>query len=414
MKGINMDDNHNVTDAELIGFKKRLAIVILAYADYESLEIALATHVRFSVNSGVDIYVLQNGRGTYDCERTYQVAKRYHYLCPDVIHVIDDIPPGIPFESLLTLFCSSRFEKYDYIIKMDDDVLVLTEDWIDKLCVCYLSSLKKYGNELAYVTSLVNNNPYGFSKIIEKSENLSKEYYEKIARVHYVGPDADDPWAPNRVLPKTMIYSGSNGTIWRNSNIARWLHKRTTLLPEEYIKLASGLGYEEVNNKERYSINCILFEKKLWTEEIGNQSKDDEHLLHRYCLRNDKKIIADLSIPMVHLFFFIQRDHCRDMIDDIRLCYTDYLNLEFPISLCSNRLIEIENRLRYLEKNGMQSKDHLDRLGNHLMGSLSNVNTKTQRKPNLISRGMQCLKNYGVIYTIKRAIILFKHKLKSS
>ena len=69
--------------------KKKLAIVILAYADYESLELALATHSKFSVNHGVPIFILQNGRGTYDCERTYAVAKRYQQLFPKIIKVID-------------------------------------------------------------------------------------------------------------------------------------------------------------------------------------------------------------------------------------------------------------------------------------------------------------------------------------
>ena len=53
--------------------KSKLAIVILAYSDYESLELALATHAKFSTQAGIKIYILQNGRGTYDCERTYSV-----------------------------------------------------------------------------------------------------------------------------------------------------------------------------------------------------------------------------------------------------------------------------------------------------------------------------------------------------
>ena len=118
--------------------KNKLAIVILAYADYESLELALASHAKYSAESGVDIYILQNGRGTYDCERTYEVAKRYHYLYPETIFVVDDIRPDIPFKSLKTLFGSKRFKQYDYIIKLDDDVMVLTEDWINKLCACFV------------------------------------------------------------------------------------------------------------------------------------------------------------------------------------------------------------------------------------------------------------------------------------
>ena len=41
--------------------KSKLAIVILAYSDYESLELALATHAKFSTQAGIKIYILQNG-----------------------------------------------------------------------------------------------------------------------------------------------------------------------------------------------------------------------------------------------------------------------------------------------------------------------------------------------------------------
>ena len=333
--------------------KNKLAIVILAYADYESLELALASHAKYSAESGVDIYILQNGRGTYDCERTYEVAKRYHYLYPETIFVVDDIRPDIPFKSLKTLFGSKRFKQYDYIIKLDDDVMVLTEDWINKLCACFVKGKEQYGDDFAYATSLVNNNPYGFKKIIDYSKELQEEYYSKIARRHYVGPDFDYAFGPHRILPKDEIYSGANGTIWRYPYIARWLHEKTTMRPQWYVSFSSKLKTELVNNKERYSINCLLFEKKLWLEELSTvepKSADDEHLLQAYCLKYNKKILADLSIPMIHLFFFSQRNECRDMIDDLRDCYTDYLKLPFPISICSNRLIEIENRLRFTEQ----------------------------------------------------------------
>ena len=338
--------------------KKKLAIVILAYADYESLELALATHSKFSVNHGVPIFILQNGRGTYDCERTYAVAKRYQQLFPKIIKVIDDIRPGIPYYSLKMLFNSERFNKYDYIIKLDDDVLVLTDNWIDKLCSCYVLSKEKYGQGLAYVTSLVNNNPYGFNKIIEYSSELSTEYFLKIAREHVVGPKQ------NKIVSKDMVVSGANGTIWGYPYIARWLHTRTTMKPNEYIKLSEKLMWEEVDNNERYSINCMLFEKSFWSDVYIERENDDEHMCHMYCSNFNKKIIANLNVPMIHLFFFSQRSECKDMLEDIRNIYIDFLKLNFPISICTNRLIELENRLRFLENS--------NKLDNYLKSAFRN------------------------------------------
>ena len=157
----------NSTSLTIEKIKSQTAIVILAFAEYESLELALATHAKFSVESGLPIYILQNGRGTYDTERTYQVGKRYANLFPNTIKVVTHIPAKKPYSAIKKLLHDPVFSGYKYIIKLDDDVMVLTPDWIDKLIGCYIQSSEKAGSDLAYVTSLVNNNPFGFKQIIE-------------------------------------------------------------------------------------------------------------------------------------------------------------------------------------------------------------------------------------------------------
>ena len=149
----------------MIDFKK-IAIVVLCYSDYESLEISLALYSKLT-NPNVDIYLLQNGRGTYDTERTYRVCKRYEKLFPKNIHVVDWIKPGVPHHSIYALLKSELFKKYDYICKVDDDVFPLTSDWVEKLAVCFEDSIQKYGDKLAYVTSLINNNPWGFKQVVD-------------------------------------------------------------------------------------------------------------------------------------------------------------------------------------------------------------------------------------------------------
>ena len=57
----------------------KTAIAILSYSDFESLEISLSLHAKYN-NHNADIFILQNGRGTYDTERTYRIAKRYENL----------------------------------------------------------------------------------------------------------------------------------------------------------------------------------------------------------------------------------------------------------------------------------------------------------------------------------------------
>ena len=48
--------------------------------------------------------------------------------------------------------------------------------------------------------------------------------------------------------------------------------------------------------------------------------------------------------------FFIQREENRTLIPSIKSIYTDFLNCIYPISICDNKLYEIENRLRFIEE----------------------------------------------------------------
>ena len=252
--------------------KSQTAIVILAYAEYESLELALATHAKFTVESGLPIYILQNGRGTYDTERTYSVGKRYANLFPNTIKGVTHIPAQKPYFAIKQLFHDPIFSEYKYIIKLDDDVMVLTSDWVDKLIDCYIQSSEQAGSDLAYVTSLVNNNPFGFKQIIESNEKLSQEYFDCLARPHFIGCAPDDNYNPYRIVSKEAVFGGGFGTIWRLSYVARWLHEKTTMKPQEFIESTQGLKIKEVNAKERYSIR----------EAIDDGSSDDEHMAHVY------------------------------------------------------------------------------------------------------------------------------------
>lgn len=331
--------------------RNKVAVVMLAYADFEAMEIALAAYSKF-IKEGLNFYILQNGRGTYDCERTYKLAKRYEQLFPEIVRVVDWIEPGNPYASIKTLLDSEEFSKYDYICKVDDDVFPLHENWLEKLIECYENSYEKYVNHLGYVTSLVNNNPWGFKETIEIF-NLKEEFFAKIARKHFVGDRCDEIEPYTIVLPNE-IYTGWAGTVWANPYISRWLHKNTTFFPEKFLQLTENLQYKEVNNKQRYSINCMFFEKKFWKQMNLSSNGDDEFMALKYCRDNDLKIIADLSNPFIHLCFFTQREENRDLLPLIRNIYEKFLNLQYPIAVCPNKEYENENRLRFIEQNYMK------------------------------------------------------------
>lgn len=325
--------------------KSKVAVVLLAFADFEALEISLA-NISKTINDGFALFILQNGRGTYDCERTYRVAKRYEQLYPDNIMVIDWIPQGHAYNSIKLLLEAPLMEKYDYICKIDDDVFPLRNNWLDKLIECYDNSKEKYGDSLAYVTGLVNNNPWGFKETVEVC-GLKNEYYSKIARFHMAGSENDSE-EPLVACSKEDIYTGCCGTVWGNPYISRWLHEKTSLQPQKFLSKTKGLGYKNVDETKRYSINVIFFKKELWSDiDIG--SFDDEHMFREYCRRNNKKIIADLSDPFVHICFYTQREENRDLMPKFRSVYEKWLKLPYPISICPNKEYENENRLRFLE-----------------------------------------------------------------
>ena len=76
-------------------------------------------------------------------------------------------------------------------------------------------------------------------------------------------------------------------------------------------------------------------------------NEDNEHNCLMYCYNNGKKIISALNVPLVHLFFFTQREENKDLIPTIRDYYSKVIDSPYPIAICEDKLLE--NRLRYLE-----------------------------------------------------------------
>lgn len=322
----------------------KIAVLMLACRDYEAMELALACHTAYA-QPDVPIFILQNCRGNYDAERTLEVARRYASLFPKSIHVIDHLPPGTPYHNILSVLKSDLFAPFDLICKVDDDAFPITPGWLGNLESCWLSSIQKYGSNLGYVTPLINNNNWGFVETI-KALGLDDEYFSTISRVHRVG--SGDSLNPYRILGPGEIATGANGTIWAYPYIARWLHAHSTLQPDRFIAATRGLPDALVPSKERYSIGCMLFRKELWSA-VDDGGVDDEHMFHQHCSRNNLKIVANMSVPFVHLAFFSQREENRDIVETARVLFEARLGLPFPLSLRQSRLLEIEARLRWLE-----------------------------------------------------------------
>lgn len=323
-----------------------LAVIILACRDYEALELSLACHAKY-LSSNISYFILQNCRGCYDSERTLEVARRYAQLYPRQIFAIEDIDSGTPYHCISALLERPEFAEIEMICKVDEDVFPLTAGWLDALLQCWTEESKQPGPRLAYVTPLVNNNTWGFPQVLD-AMGLREGFFADVAREHRVG--FGNEANPFRVLSRDEIFTGSNGTIWGSAYLARWLHERTTMVPDEYIKATKNLAPVLVPPNERYSIGCILFPKSLWAE-INDGGGDDEDMLHQFCKRETARIVCARNIPFVHMAYFSQREENRDLVEQVRVIYEPRLRLPFPIAMKASRLLEIESRLRWLEAN---------------------------------------------------------------
>jgi hypothetical protein len=319
----------------------RVAIVVLACSDYESLEVSLACHAAY-LPGGVNLFILQNCRGTFDAERTLGVARRYAGLFPGRIHVVTGIQPGPAYHSLAALLASPLLAPYELVCKVDDDAFPIAPGWLEALVACYDVAAAAPGPPLAYVTPLINNNCWGFPETLAVM-NLRDAYFADRARDHVVGP----PRA-SRIVPAGTLDGGSHGTIWAAPHLARWLHERTTLVPDRFIAATLGLEPVAVPGAERYSINCILFRRELWGT-IADGSNDDEHMLHEHCRRTGARIVCARSVPFVHMAYFTQREENRDLVEVTRKVYEPRLGHPFPIAACASRQLDLEARLRWLE-----------------------------------------------------------------
>ncbi|KLI59106.1 hypothetical protein [Brachyspira hyodysenteriae] len=347
-------------------YVEKTAIIVLACWDYESLEIALYMHSRF-MSGNYKIFILMNGWESYDCERTLMVAERYERLYPNNFKVIGPYGAQRAYYGIKDLINSKELENYEYVCKMDDDVFPLTKNWLEKLLDCYDDSYNKYKDNLAYVSSLVNNNPFGFKRII-KNMDLEEEYHKLYARNYFAKKyysdreyNADNLSYDIKNSMETFLVNKKDeikDTVFASpiefAYIARWLHMKTTLQYSEYIARCNTNKYYEADNTQQFSINCILFKKNFWNDIEDKSLKDkwkahDEFYCFDYSRKNNKKIIVS-EIPMVHLSFLVQREENRDLFKVIKTYYEKLFPDVFPISTCQDEKYDLENRLRYIER----------------------------------------------------------------
>lgn len=289
------------------------AVLILTCNDFEALDITIQQVLK-TTPAEVPIYLLSNCYGLQGadvCDDLCRFASRAQY---GRVHWIN---PGRRQPAYFGIRDAIRDQiDAEYILKLDDDVFPVAPGWLENMIACYK---RQDPQTLAYVSALVNNNPYGFSRLAKLP--ALRDAYAKIMPSKHLAGEFVPGYQDFRVAEVGEIDAGGWGTVWQFPHLARWIHTETTLQPERYLELTKELGEAEFDATVRYSINVMLFQRDLW-QTIGNGGSDDEEMFNRYCSANNKRIVIQENVPFVHLYFGPQKRFLIDIIPQVRAAYS--------------------------------------------------------------------------------------------
>lgn len=288
------------------------AVLLLTCNDYEAMEIVVDRILRTTPRQ-VPIYILSNCHGLSGADVCEDMARMTSLARFDRVRWLHPRQRQPAYRSILAAIENDIAETH--IVKFDDDAFPINEGWLEALAETYA---RQDPDRIAYVTGMVNNNPYGFSRLVQLPE-LAERYRQMMDGLHAAGaqiPLYDDL----RIYGHGEAHPGSHGTVWQFPQLARWIHEETTLQPARYTSLISGLGEAQFDPSLRYSINVMYFHRDLWAE-ADNGGSDDEEMLHLYCCHNDKQIVVCENIPFVHLYFGPQKRYLKDLLPLVREVY---------------------------------------------------------------------------------------------
>ena len=333
------------------------ALLILAAYDYEALQITLNT-LNNTIDHAENVVVLLNGKSNFDSENVERVARDWANARKNC-HVVRPLCKGsdafLGIQEILTSF--KPLEHVNFICKIDDDVIPLKHGWIDELETTY-NELKNKGENPFFVTGLINNNAWGFKKIIDIFEK--QEEYLKIS--NYASNSGTG------IVQGGEIADGFCGTIWQYPYISFWTHQWTSLNISEFVKKTSNLEICRIPSDVHFSIGCIYFSKNDWLklEPSIEKTNFDELLIHKYCIKYQKSKWSVLSQPMIHLFYHNQRIPNRVILPEIEKNIRNYFNdpaikikshsIDEKLQLVTSMIYEMKSILDFLIKEQEKSK----------------------------------------------------------
>lgn len=288
------------------------AVLLLTCTDFEAMEIVVDRLLRTTPEQ-VPIYILSNCSGLTGSDVCEDMARIASFANTGRVRWIAPRKRQPAYRGILQAIRKDISETY--IVKFDDDVFPVRDGWLEALAETYA---RQDPERIAYVTGLVNNNPYGFSRLVQLPD-LSETYAAMMDHPHAAGTEIPQ-YDSVQIFEPGEVHPGSHGTVWRLPQLARWIHEETTLQPERYAQMVAGLGETKFDSTVRYSINVMYFHRDLWAK-IDDGTHDDEQLLHIYCTEHDKDIVVREDVPFVHLYFGPQKRYLRDLLPKVREVY---------------------------------------------------------------------------------------------
>ncbi|MEL7090177.1 MAG: glycosyltransferase family A protein [Pseudomonadota bacterium] len=288
------------------------AILILTCNDFEALDITIS-QVLATTPQEVPIYLLSNCHGMPGaeiCEDMCRFTARANYGRVHWLNPMKAQPAFFGIKDAIETEIDA-----DYILKLDDDAFPIAPGWLEALIDTYAA---QDPDKIAYVSGLVNNNPYGFYRLTSLPD-LRDTYRDMMDQPHLAGEHVPG-YQEFRISAPGEVDPGGWGTVWQFPHLARWIHEETTLQPDRFKALVADLGPATFDPKIRYSINVMLFQRDLWAA-VATGGTDDEEMLNKYCAKHDKSIIVREDIPFVHLYFGPQKRYLADLLPKVRDTY---------------------------------------------------------------------------------------------
>ncbi len=178
--------------------------------------------------------------------------------------------------------CVRRYPDSLYF-KIDEDVFV-SKGWVEKLTAAYEQF--QSDDNLALITPLIPNNALGCHYLLTHSSALAEEYHRRFS------------------YPVTSDY---NGPIWNHPDLAQWLMRKFMHLEKSNGELGSGIGKLYHKFAYRFSINCLVYDYRHWSQ-LGGIPNDEEPAWGQWVPDHGKFNVLVTNTMVQHYSFFTQQD----------------------------------------------------------------------------------------------------------